>query len=67
MNSATVAGDRQVRVFDVGELRGASSDRQEVVYSTRQSCTHILQCHERRVKRIMTEHSSDLFLTVAEV
>lgn len=63
---ATVAGDKQVRVFDVGEAHSAGSDGQEVVYSTRQSCTHILRCHEQRVKRIITEHSPDLFLSVAE-
>jgi WD repeat-containing protein 42A len=64
---ATVAGDKQVRVFDVGEAHGAAPDGQETVYSSRQSCTHILRCHEDRVKRVVTEHSPDLFLSVAEV
>ena len=67
LNRATAAGDKQVRVFDIGEVPSASSDVRETVYGTRQSCTHVLRCHEHRVKRIVTEHSPDSFLTVAEV
>ncbi|KAF8076438.1 WD repeat-containing protein [Lyophyllum atratum] len=64
---ATVAGDKQVRVFDIGEAAfcGAPIDR-EASYDARQSCTHILRCHDDRVKKIVTEHSPDLFLTVGE-
>ncbi|KAE9410559.1 WD40 repeat-like protein [Gymnopus androsaceus JB14] len=50
---ATVAADRQVRIFD-----------QE--YCTLHSRTHTLRCHEDRVKRIATEESPDRFLTVSE-
>jgi WD repeat-containing protein 42A len=68
VDRATVAGDNQVRVFDVGEAaHSASSDGLETAYSTRQSCTHILRCHDNRVKRIVTEYSPDLFLSVGEV
>ncbi|KAF8914650.1 WD40-repeat-containing domain protein [Mucidula mucida] len=57
---ATVAGDRQVRVFDVGYAHGGS----ETEYSNAR--THLLTCHEDRVKRIVTEESPDVFLTVSE-
>ncbi|KAF9055315.1 WD40 repeat-like protein [Hymenopellis radicata] len=57
---ATVAGDRQVRVFDVGYVHGGS----ETEYSNAR--THLLTCHEDRVKRIVTEQSPDVFLTVSE-
>ncbi|KAF5388192.1 hypothetical protein D9615_000443 [Tricholomella constricta] len=64
---ATVAGDKQVRVFDVGEAAfSGTPNSRETSYSSRQSCTHVLRCHEDRVKRIVTEHSPDLFLTVGE-
>jgi len=36
-------------------------------YNTRQSCVRVLRCHSGRTKRIITEDSPDLFLTVAEV
>lgn len=65
--SATVAGDKQVRVFDVGESVGRSPSGNEMRYSTRQACIRILRCHSRRTKRIITEDSPDFFLTVAEV
>ncbi|KAJ7590975.1 WD40 repeat-like protein [Mycena floridula] len=55
----TVAGDRQVRVLDASEAL-ASGSRQAPVQQ-------ILSCHEDRVsKRIVTEDSPDLFLTVSE-
>ena len=65
--SATVAGDKQVRVFDVGESVGRSPSGNEMSYSTRQSCIRILRCHSGSTKRIITEDSPDFFLTVAEV
>lgn len=65
---ATAAGDKQVRVFDVGEAAfSGTPNSRETSYNTRQSCTHVLRCHEDRVKRVVTEHSPDLFLTVGEV
>jgi WD repeat-containing protein 42A len=63
---ATVSGDQQVRVFDVGEAVGQSPTGSEMEYTTRESCIRILRCHDRRTKRIITEDSPDLFLTVAE-
>ncbi|RDB22735.1 WD repeat protein iqw1 [Hypsizygus marmoreus] len=63
---ATVAGDNQVRVFDIGEDALASSNGRETSYSARQSCIGVLQCHRDRVKRIVTEYSPDLFLSVGE-
>jgi len=67
IGSATVSGDRQVRVFDVGEAVGQSPTGSEMSYNTRQSCIRVLHCHSGRTKRIITEDSPDLFLTVAEV
>ncbi|KAG1892413.1 WD40 repeat-like protein [Suillus subluteus] len=63
---ATVSGDRQVRVFDVGEAVGQSPTGSEMEYTTRESCIRVLRCHTGRAKRIITEDSPDLFLTVAE-
>ncbi|KAG6378944.1 WD40 repeat-like protein [Boletus reticuloceps] len=63
---ATVAGDKQVRVFDVGESVGRPLSGNEMRYSTRQACIRILRCHSKRTKRIITEDSPDFFLTVAE-
>lgn len=65
--SATVSGDRQVRVFDVGAGVGQSPTGSEMEYTTRESCIRVLRCHTGRTKRIITEDSPDLFLTVAEV
>ncbi|KAI3612177.1 wd repeat-containing protein [Moniliophthora roreri] len=61
---ATVAGDRQVRVFDVGEDVGMGDRMQE--FHTGHALTHTFRCHEDRVKRIVTENSPDVFLTVSE-
>lgn len=63
---ATVSGDRQVRVADVGEVVGQSPTGSEMEYTTRESCIRVLRCHTGRTKRIITEGSPDLFLTVAE-
>jgi WD repeat-containing protein 42A len=64
---ATAAGDKQVRVFDVKTASASAvSDRLETEYSVKQSCIKILHCHDHRVKRIITEDSPDLFLSVSE-
>ncbi|KAH7887708.1 WD40 repeat-like protein [Phlebopus sp. FC_14] len=63
---ATVAGDSQVRVFDVGEAIGRSPTGNEMSYNTREACIRVFRCHSRRSKRIITEDSPDKFLTVAE-
>lgn len=65
--SASVAGDDQVRVFDIGDVASGPCSQLETVHNTRQACRRVLRCHEGRVKRIVTENSPDLFLTVAEV
>ena len=54
-------------MFDVGEAVGQSPTGSEMSYNTRQSCIRVLHCHSGRTKRIITEDSPDLFLTVAEV
>ncbi|KAG6333773.1 hypothetical protein ID866_5321, partial [Astraeus odoratus] len=64
--NATVAGDKQVRVFDVGDGVGRSPTGSEMTYTTAQACIRLLRCHSGRTKRIVTEDSPDLFLTVAE-
>nr|GAT59468.1 WD40 repeat-like protein [Mycena chlorophos] len=48
---ASVAGDGEVQVHEVGEGH---------------ECTHQLTCHRDRTKRIVTEDSPHLFLTVSE-
>ncbi|KAF8195853.1 WD40-repeat-containing domain protein [Mycena galopus ATCC 62051] len=63
-NIATVAGDGQVRVHEVGEIVHSGPPASPL--SSRHTCTHRLQCHDDRVKRIATEDSPHLFLTVAE-
>ncbi|KAJ7904554.1 WD40 repeat-like protein [Mycena olivaceomarginata] len=63
-NIVTVAGDGQVRVHEVGEI--GHSGPPASPFSFRHACTHRLQCHENRVKRIATEDNPNLFLTVAE-
>ena len=54
-------------MFDVGEPVGRSPSGHEINYPTKQACTRVLRCHSKRTKRIITENSPDLFLTVAEV
>ncbi|KAI6035413.1 WD40 repeat-like protein [Pisolithus orientalis] len=63
---ATVSGDKEVRVFDVGGAVGHSPTGSEMTYATHEACIRILRCHTGRTKRIVTEDSPDLFLTVAE-
>ncbi|KZV75173.1 WD40 repeat-like protein [Peniophora sp. CONT] len=61
---ATVAGDTQVRVFDVTT---APSGPEDGTYDVRDAPgTRVLKCHTKRTKRIVTEESEDVFLTVAE-
>ncbi|KAF7332099.1 WD40 repeat-like protein [Mycena kentingensis (nom. inval.)] len=49
--SASVGGDGEVQVHE---------------FEAPHACTHVLRCHENRTKRICTEESPHLFLTVAE-
>lgn len=64
---ATVAGDGQVRVFDVERALSTNSKGREVEFNTRDTCIRVLRCHSKRTKRIVTEESPDKFLSVAEV
>ncbi|ODN82492.1 hypothetical protein L198_07714 [Cryptococcus wingfieldii CBS 7118] len=69
----SVAGDRDIRVFDVERL-GRSEETSEngeswdVLDGTGAGAAGVrtLQCHKSRVKRIATENSPSLFLTVSE-
>ncbi|KAI0832422.1 WD40 repeat-like protein [Trametes gibbosa] len=63
---ATVAGDNQVRVFDHEQAAGQLRSNGETHYYARQAAIRVLRCHDGRVKRIVTEDSPDLFLTVGE-
>ncbi|ETW83984.1 hypothetical protein HETIRDRAFT_170452 [Heterobasidion irregulare TC 32-1] len=63
---ATVAGDKQVRVFDVTDTISQPANPLEADRGTQASHLRVLRCHAGRTKRIVTEHSSDLFLTVGE-
>ncbi|EJF61237.1 WD40 repeat-like protein [Dichomitus squalens LYAD-421 SS1] len=63
---ATVSGDSQVRVFDHEKAAGSPGNNGETEYSTRQAAIRIFRCHSGRTKRIVTEDSPDLFLTVSE-
>jgi hypothetical protein len=65
----TVAGDKQVRVFDVEDgTTGVSGGQDaETHYDVQDHCLRVLKCHNDRVRRIVTEESPDLFLTISEV
>ncbi|KAI0026963.1 WD40-repeat-containing domain protein, partial [Vararia minispora EC-137] len=63
---ATVAGDHEVRVFDATTAVSISGDGSETRHNASTCKARILRCHTRRTKRIVTEESPDLFLTVAE-
>ena len=60
---ATAAGDRQVRIHDLGDVGRHVEDSA----SHKARRTHIVRCHSGRVKRIVTEDSPDVFMSVSEV
>ncbi|WVQ72970.1 hypothetical protein IAR50_002532 [Cryptococcus sp. DSM 104548] len=69
----SVAGDRDIRVFDVERLGrseevAGSGESWDVLDGTGAGAAGVrtLQCHKSRVKRIATENSPSLFLTVSE-
>ncbi|PPQ98558.1 hypothetical protein CVT24_004049 [Panaeolus cyanescens] len=64
----TAAGDMQIRVFDARSATSSSlvSDDLETEYSVDESCLRVIHCHEDRAKKIVTEDSPDLFLSLAE-
>ncbi|KAF8640101.1 hypothetical protein AX17_001339 [Amanita inopinata Kibby_2008] len=61
---ATVAGDKEVRVFDTEVVLSDSAAGTD--YAVRSSTIRVLRCHGDRVKRLVTEDSPDVFLSVAE-
>lgn len=63
---ATVAGDGQVRVFDVGSTTPTSFIAGETYYKRKDAVLAVLRCHTSRTKRIVAEQSPDNFLSVAE-
>ncbi|KAI0092417.1 WD40 repeat-like protein [Irpex rosettiformis] len=63
---ATVARDGDVRISDIGDCMQQPVSGQETVYTARDTNLRILRCHKDSVKRIVTEDSPDLFLTVSE-
>ncbi|TFK75871.1 WD40 repeat-like protein [Pluteus cervinus] len=63
---ATVAGDQEVRIFDIGESQLGSQDGRETWIRPEAGGTRVLRCHHDRVKRITLEDSPDVFLTVGE-
>ncbi|KAL5527685.1 hypothetical protein ACEPAG_6486 [Sanghuangporus baumii] len=63
---ATVAGDRRVRVFDAEHALTAVPNGKGSEFSERETCIRVFKCHSGRTKRIVTEESPDVFLTVAE-
>nr|KIR88499.1 hypothetical protein I308_01568 [Cryptococcus tetragattii IND107] len=63
----SAAGDRDVRVFDVeilGRRMGEAGDWE--LDGVSGAGVTLLKCHKNRVKRIATENSPSLFLTVSE-
>jgi WD40 repeat protein len=66
---ATCARDRQVRVFDLERAGGTST--KDIGYGAGEAGSearlHLLRCHTRQVKRVVTEESPSIFLTVAGV
>ncbi|KAG8735374.1 hypothetical protein FRC12_018105 [Ceratobasidium sp. 428] len=66
---ATCARDRQVRIFDLERAGGTST--KDIGYGVgeagSEAMVHLLKCHTRQVKRVVTEQSPSAFLTVAGV
>ncbi|KAG9127634.1 hypothetical protein FRC07_011378 [Ceratobasidium sp. 392] len=64
---ATCARDRQVRIFDLEKAGGTST--KDIGYGVgeagSEAMVHLLKCHTRQVKRVVTEQSPSTFLTVA--
>ncbi|KAF9485322.1 WD40 repeat-like protein [Pholiota conissans] len=64
---ATAAGDAQIRVFDVKTaLASANLGKEEISHSFAQTQVAIIRCHRDSIKRIVTEDSPDIFLSVSE-
>ncbi|PPQ94016.1 hypothetical protein CVT25_009864 [Psilocybe cyanescens] len=63
---ATGAGDMQIRVFDAAAALHLIPGEIETSYSANQCGLRVLRCHRDSVKKIITEESPDLFLSVSE-
>ncbi len=65
----TASGDSEVRVFDLQHSGSGSPQRSGPhtwTHHDQSACTRVIKCHSDRVKRIATEDSPDVFLTVSE-
>jgi len=62
----TAAGDKQIRVFDATQALDVSDGRQ-TEFGARQLEGRVIRCHQHRVKKLVTEDSPDLFLSLSEV
>ncbi|QRV87975.1 WD repeat protein [Ceratobasidium sp. AG-Ba] len=65
---ATCARDRQVRVFDLERAGGTST--KDISFGVGEvgasdAMVYLLRCHTRQVKRVVTENSPSIFLSVA--
>ncbi|KIL70024.1 hypothetical protein M378DRAFT_156082 [Amanita muscaria Koide BX008] len=63
-NIVSVAADRQVRITDAETVLSASAFEKD--HNLHSGSIRVLRCHRGRVKRLATEESPDVFLTVAE-
>lgn len=61
----TCAGDKQIRVFDATNALEVR-DGLETKFTARELSGRIIRCHNSRVKKIVTEESPDLFLSLSE-
>ncbi|KAJ7507850.1 WD40 repeat-like protein [Mycena galericulata] len=64
-NIATVAGDGQVRVHGIGEVGSSGPPITSQLVSSH-TPIRTFRCHDHRVKKLVTEDSPHLFLTVSE-
>jgi len=64
----TAAADGRIRISDISVAsNNGEQDSLESNYTIKQSVKQVLRCHDDRVKRILTEDSPALFLSVSEV
>ncbi|KDR83708.1 hypothetical protein GALMADRAFT_54302 [Galerina marginata CBS 339.88] len=65
---ATAARDMQIRIFDIPTAVSIGPGRGDIQtdYSAAQCCIRVIRCHHGAVKKIVTEESPDLFLSVSE-
>ncbi|KAF5333136.1 hypothetical protein D9611_002459 [Ephemerocybe angulata] len=61
----TCAGDKQIRVFDAAAALDIQ-DGLETEFSARELSSRVIRCHKGRVKKLLTEDSPDVFLSLSE-